>query len=62
VNLYGLELSYNSINDIFPLVQNYGIDTGDMIYLNDNPLNSDSCNDYIPTLEVRGVIVHDDCP
>jgi len=38
-------------------VENEGLGTGDHVYLDHNPLSSDSINIYIPQLEARGVIV-----
>jgi len=38
-------------------VQNAGLGTGDEVYLEVNPLSSDSINVYIPQLEARGVTV-----
>lgn len=52
-----LSLSFNSIKNIFPLVKNSGINRGDEIYIEYNPLNVESVTNYIPTLENRGVIV-----
>jgi hypothetical protein len=60
-NLTDLILGSNQIDDIYPLVQNMGIDSGDYIGLLDNPLSKTSCEDYIPELKVRGVIVDHDC-
>ena len=52
-----LDLEHNQITDISPLVENAGLSAGDQILLEDNPLNSDSINIYIPQLQVRGVNV-----
>jgi hypothetical protein len=56
-NLTELDLRYNEISDISPLVQNAGLGEGDTIYLQGNPLNWDSINVYIPELRGRGVTV-----
>ncbi|MGB5925313.1 MAG: leucine-rich repeat domain-containing protein [Dehalococcoidia bacterium] len=56
-NLTSLSLGSNQISDIYPLVQNTGLGTGDHVWLDDNPLSSDSINIYIPELEARGVTV-----
>jgi Leucine-rich repeat (LRR) protein len=52
-----LELGWNQINDISPLIQNDGLGAGDVIYLPENPLSSDSSNIYVPELQARGVTV-----
>ena len=57
-NIRGLNLTTNQIIDIEPLIQNSGIDNGDNVYLNNNPLSDTSINTYIPQLEARGVTVH----
>jgi len=60
-NLNSLEWLYidgNQIGDIEPLVRNPGLSAGDIIYLRDNPLSSDSINIYIPELEARGVTIY----
>ena len=56
-NLVGLFLDDNQIVDIFSLIQNTGIDDGDEVGLNSNPLSDTSINTYIPELEARGVNV-----
>jgi len=56
-NLQYLDLGANQISDISPLVDNEGLSGGDQVYLNGNPLSSDSVNIYIPQLVARGVIV-----
>ena len=53
-----LHIYDNQISDISPLVQNEGLAEGDMVYLQQNPLSSDSINLYIPQLEARGVTVY----
>ena len=58
-NLTMLRLGYNQINNINPLVQNEGLGPGDAVWLDGNPLSSDSINIYIPQLEARGVgVIH----
>jgi len=57
-DLVNLRLEYNQISDIYPLVQNSGIDNGDEVNLENNPLSSTSINTYIPQLENRGVTVY----
>jgi len=55
-----LDLDYNEISDIDPLVENTGIDSGDEVDLLDNPLSSTSIDTYIPALQARGVTVYYD--
>ncbi len=57
-NLVTLSLNNNLISDIFPLIQNSGINNGDVVDLSDNPLNTISINTNIPQLEARGVTVY----
>jgi len=57
-NLWNLGLGSNQISDISPLVANVGIGGGDEIYLQGNPLSTDSLNIYIPELQARGVAVY----
>lgn len=61
VNLSSLRLDDNLIEDIGPLVANSGIGIGDFIEVASNPLNSDSCNIYVPELQSRGAEVYHDC-
>jgi len=56
-NLMWLYLQNDLITNIYPLVQNGGLGTGDRVYLDGNPLSDDSINIYIPELVARGVIV-----
>jgi Leucine-rich repeat (LRR) protein len=56
-NLTVLGLHENQISDISPLVANSGLSSGDVVYLEDNPLDTDSLNTYIPQLKNRGVEV-----
>ena len=55
-NLTNLDLRNNSISDISALVDNSGLDSGDSVRLEDNPLSPQALND-IETLEARGVDV-----
>ena len=57
INLTELDLRWNQISDISPLVQNEGLGEADAIYLWGNPLSWDSVNLYIPELKGRGVTV-----
>ena len=56
-NLNHISLRYNQVSNISPLVANAGLGVGDAVYLEGNPLSSDSINIYIPELEARGVYV-----
>lgn len=58
-----LWLNGNQIENLGPLLSNTGLDTGDKVFIEDNPLD---CKDattlqYISTLEDRGVYVDHDC-
>jgi len=55
-----LYLQNNDISDVYPLVENEGLGTGDIVHLNGNPLSEHSIDTYIPELESRGVIVYFD--
>jgi Leucine-rich repeat (LRR) protein len=57
-SLTRLSLTHNRISDISPLVQNAGLGAGDEVWLEYNPLSSDSINTYIPELQARGVAVY----
>jgi hypothetical protein len=57
INLIELDLGYNQISDISPLVQNEGLGEADAIYLQGNPLSWESVNVYIPELRGKGVTV-----
>ena len=59
-NLTRLDLEDNSITDISPLVENTGLGSGDIVWLEGNPLNAASINTHIPALERRGVSVVSD--
>ncbi|MEA1993176.1 MAG: leucine-rich repeat domain-containing protein, partial [Euryarchaeota archaeon] len=55
---YHLDLGGNFIEDLSPLVKNPGIDEGDIVHMGFNSLLSKkSIEEYIPTLEERGVEV-----
>ena len=56
-NLDDLFLIANQISNIKPLVDNPGIDAGDDVWLQNNPLSPTSIGTYIPQLQARGVIV-----
>lgn len=56
-NLTEVWLGYNKISDILPLVNNSGIDEGDILKLESNPLSKQSIDDYIPLLIARKVDV-----
>lgn len=57
-NLTALRFNTNQISDIKVLIDNSGIDSGDEIWLENNPLSDTSINTYIPQLEARGVTVY----
>jgi len=61
VNLTELYLSYNQITNLQPLVSNPGIDSGDWVDVDGNPLDATSCTVHIPALEARGVTADHDC-
>ena len=56
-NLREVRLINNQITDVAPLVNNPGIDSGDVIYLEGNPLSQYATDVEIPTMEARGVTV-----
>ena len=56
-NLSMLILEGNSISDLSPLVANKGMNIGDTINLNHNPLDIASASTEIPALQARGVSV-----
>lgn len=56
-NLKELWLENNVIADLSPLVANIGLDRGDKVVVDDNPLSETSVNTHIPALEDRGVRV-----
>ena len=59
-NLIYLYFGNNNISDISPLVSNTGLESGDRVLINNNPLNAASINTHIPALQNRGVKVHFD--
>jgi Leucine-rich repeat (LRR) protein len=61
VSLTSLDLWYNQVSDLNPLVLNAGIDSGDLVDVMSNPLDTTSCTVHIPTLQGRGVTVDHDC-
>ena len=56
-NLFFLELHSNRIEDLAPLVANTGLDEGDRVNLENNPLSDQALNKQIPALRARGVDV-----
>ncbi|MFH2048889.1 MAG: leucine-rich repeat domain-containing protein [bacterium] len=58
INLQSLMLGDNNITDIQPLLDNIGLGTGDIVYLNDNPLSQQAIDVQIPALQTRGVVVY----
>ncbi len=52
-----LRLTNNQISDIMPLVNNPGIDSGDVVYLEGNPLSQTAIDIQVWTLRNRGVTV-----
>ena len=55
VNLQLLHLDLNQISNLQPLVDNPGLDAGDTIYLQGNPLSYSAINTDIPILQGREV-------
>jgi hypothetical protein len=60
-NLTFLNLEVNQIVDMCPLVNNLGLDSGDVVDLQANSLATNSCTVCIPQLEGRGVYVGHSC-
>jgi len=58
INLQYVALRDNQVADLQPFVNNTGINNGDEIWLENNPLSATSINTYIPQLEALGVTVH----
>ncbi|MFZ5516705.1 MAG: leucine-rich repeat domain-containing protein [Candidatus Zhuqueibacterota bacterium] len=56
-NLEYVRLWDNQVTNIKPLVDNAGVGKGDIVALNNNPLDEISVNEYIPALQARGVAV-----
>ena len=61
-NLSYLGLNGNQISDLQPLVDNIGLGSGDEVYVEFNPLDTEACTVEIPALEARGVNVWHTCP
>ncbi len=59
-NLTRLELNNNLISDLWPLVANRGLGGGDTVDVKGNPLSVLSFNNYIPTLQSRGIVIEFD--
>lgn len=59
IHLASLDIGFNAITDLAPLVSNPGIGSGDEIWVAGNPLSDTSRNVHIPALRARGAIVHD---
>jgi len=57
INIKTLTLTGNEVADILALINNSGVNKGDVIGLKNNPLNEMSINKYIPILHNRGVLV-----
>ena len=57
INLKYLSLVNNSISDLSPLTANTGLGREDSVDVQQNPLNNNSINTTIPTLQSRGVTV-----
>jgi len=53
-----LNLNSNQISDIQPLVDNAGLAAGDSVYLDGNPLDSNSIDSLTTALGARGVTVY----
>ena len=58
--LQRLDLRYNQISDISPLVNNSGIGEGTGVNVRENPLNDEAYSIHIPALQERGVSVRFD--
>ncbi len=56
-NLTHINLDSNLIESIYPLVLNTGLDSGDYVWIRDNPLTDTLTGAYIDTLEAHGVTV-----
>ena len=57
VSLTELDLSSNQVEDISPLVENEGLDQGDLVDLATNPMGRASLDVYVPQLRQRLVLV-----
>jgi hypothetical protein len=58
INIRELRLTNNLITDLMPLVHNTGLDSGDVVFVDGNPLSQYSREVLVPTLAFRGVTVH----
>ncbi len=56
-NLTTLYLGDNNISDLSPLVANTGLEEGDLVNVQVNPLSYQSIHTHIPALQSRGVTV-----
>ena len=61
-DLTDIDLSYNQIVDLSPLVGNAGLASGDTVDVTGNPLNALARYVQVPELEARGVDVVPDAP
>jgi hypothetical protein len=52
-----LQVSYNLIEDLAPLLANTGLGEGDRVLVRKNPLSETALNDQITALVARGVSV-----
>ncbi len=62
LNLTDLNLSNTAISDIKPLIDNTGLGRRDRVNIRENPLNIQSHETHIPTLQSRGLTVEFDPP
>ena len=58
VHLRELKLTNNQVTDLQALINNTGLDSGDVVYLEGNPLSQYAKDWQVPTLEARGVTVY----
>ena len=61
-NLDTLNLAFNRIADLSPLVNNPGLNDGDLVDVRGNPLSEESTATVVPTLVSRGVRVEAGTP
>jgi Leucine-rich repeat (LRR) protein len=52
-----IDLTYDSVTNLNPLIQNAGFSSGDTLRIGHNPLSSESTTSYVPILQGRGVTV-----
>jgi len=64
INLTRLYLDGNQITDIFPLVENTGLGSGDQLFLDYIPLSQEALDIHIPILEDRNfdVLIYSSTP